>query len=1566
LSFTHDGPTQADIREKVEARVAQRDQLRKEFNDLVEGDSIPEELKAIREDLINKPNFNAKKVDTIFGFMYAGARQSAARLGMTVKQYLTQRLAGIDPNAEVSNIISPDEDGVSYTQEGRIELNENFDSWFGDSKITETKGDPLLVHHGTQQFGFDAFRTTGGDFGAHFGSIQVAESLGTNIPGDKAGVYSGYIKIDNPLRLEDVGWWSSDTMADQLLDLEIMSEAEYQEYLKINREYSDPANLRERLQYQPDDPRIPDEHIKNFLKSKGYDGVVYLNRREGLDSEKDPRFYRGRSDSEFLKAFPSAQDSYIIFDPSQFKSVTNRGTWDPNNPIMYYQRPGGKKSKGRPPRGQTIFTKDGKALIKLFETADISTVLHELWHVFTDDLINYVESGQAEADNNQQAIEDYNILKDFADGELNVDGIEKIMDAFEQYLMEGKAPSVGLLGAFKRVASWMGDIYRSIKQLGTPINEEVRGVFDRMLASDEEIRDVGRFYGDALKWAEALGADKEQQEALAQAWVSVVDDATDKHRVKLLKAFFKRQELNKKLLKEARDRVHSSPIYSLINQIIREGGLDAEQFTPDELRVLKGIDKRLVKKGGTVSFHEAASSLGFQSEEEFMEVLENTPRRKVAVRIMHEQLKAQAEEEILNAIDSTAGANSQEAVHSEAMLVRLTAEAQLAEDAIARREKRRAKNLTAAAIKQEAEAYLNKQNYLEARNVKKYIDTAKRLAREAYRAAKKGDLTTAAEIKNQQVFNHALAMQAKKNRALSDKEIKKSRKAGNNKTGISYNHRQQILALLEKYSLGTSAQKPDSKKMMSLKKFFEHSEDFEQVPAVIKDWMLTDEESRYQKLPFEKFLELTRAISWLAANGSEKMKAIQDARFQSHSKAAKAMAETMSGLSSKKLFEKGHILSKAKSAVDAILASTTKLPFTFKAMDGFKPGGMGHEILNNLYKADDVRKRILKNISPRVQSIMTDLAKIRKRIEKEFGKKFDVPGVKLPDSLWFNKKIKRWDVEMLLSAALNLGNEKNLHAMKKGYGFTDAEINAIRRMLDSTEWAVIQEMWNLLDESFDPMNEVYKNLNNESMVKEPALPFTVTRKDGTTFDVEGGYYPLIYDHQLADISAEKFAEDVARNHSSAMFRQYDVNKGPTISREWGGLPPVLSLAIIPRHIETVARYISHAEVIRDAHSIFHQPEFKKEFTRVFGVDEFRNLEEGLSHIARPAQGVAGKWAKGFDWMRRMSTFAILGHNLWVAAKQPFSALGAIKEIGLLPTMNALLEMTAHPMESIRQIHNLSTYMDNRSSSFDREVQEHTKKLRPFQRGVDIGDKRITWKDVQNFGFIWIRMADAATVYPLWTAAYNKELARNGGDSDAAVTYADDLIRTTQPSADPIDLSSWQRSKDVIPRVLSMFQTFLLTYGNRTRYHLRALREGRMSPMEFGKHLFYEQFLPPILMTAFISMLKEGELPEDEEEFLWSAAGYYTSWIPMVNFLVPALQYDTRQFDSPAFEGFDRAQRAFGEVKDFVNAETEKDRKKAEKQLLWSLGHLAEFIKGVPWLKAYKRMADAVERHTDDS
>lgn len=218
-----------------------------------------------------------------------------------------------------------------------------FKRWFGDSKVVDADGKPLVVYHGTraekfegEEFPFTTFHTNLNALGAHFGTDRTQAEL-RSLHGD---IFDVYLSIQNPLRLRDMGSWHHTEVIPQLKSMGIDTrDAEADLAKAFDSEYK--PELRKKYGL-PDDAGgfdISEKVLQDLIKQNGYDGIVYLNRFEfkGVTNEiAHSANTKNLSDDEFKKIFP-VSDSYIVFSPTQIKSATgNSGAFDPDNPDIRY------------------------------------------------------------------------------------------------------------------------------------------------------------------------------------------------------------------------------------------------------------------------------------------------------------------------------------------------------------------------------------------------------------------------------------------------------------------------------------------------------------------------------------------------------------------------------------------------------------------------------------------------------------------------------------------------------------------------------------------------------------------------------------------------------------------------------------------------------------------------------------------------------------------------------------------------------------------------------------------------------------------------------------------------------------------------------------------------------------------------------------------------------------------------------------------------------------------------------------------------------------------------------
>jgi hypothetical protein len=142
---------------------------------------------------------------------------------------------------------------------------------------------------------------------------------------------------------------------------------------------------------------------------------------------------------------------------------------------------------------------------------------------------------------------------------------ERLAESFEQYLMEGKAPSVELQPVFRRIRAWFLNAYKSIQKFlsdrgmveGSPmqLNDDIRRVMDRMLATDEQIQQANEVAGLVPdEQADGEAAERLQKRSMADLKWAV--KARDKVIAKLKK---EAREVEKATRAEVTAEVDASP-----------------------------------------------------------------------------------------------------------------------------------------------------------------------------------------------------------------------------------------------------------------------------------------------------------------------------------------------------------------------------------------------------------------------------------------------------------------------------------------------------------------------------------------------------------------------------------------------------------------------------------------------------------------------------------------------------------------------------------------------------------------------------------------------------------------------------------------------------------------------------------------------------------------------------------------------------------------------------------------------------------------------------------------------
>lgn len=230
-------------------------------------------------------------------------------------------------------------------------------------------------------------------------------------------------------------------------------------------------------------------------------------------------------------------------------------------------------------------------VIALFEDAKIDTFAHETYHFLRNSMRELSNAG---------LIEDSQFLNDIEHLDNYENGNEEMgAKAFEKYLESGKAPNSKLKSMFASFRKFLTAIYKFITSndpyfSGVEVNEELRGVFDRLLTSeaqaDDVIKDEQLFKMLNYYNLHGLGAkDKKGLSKILNNQKDAVLNNIEKQKAK------ERPAVKKAAKSEAKEAMKEMPVYDVWKDIKKDGALK----NTDAQVLLLSTDKmhKLVAKG---------------------------------------------------------------------------------------------------------------------------------------------------------------------------------------------------------------------------------------------------------------------------------------------------------------------------------------------------------------------------------------------------------------------------------------------------------------------------------------------------------------------------------------------------------------------------------------------------------------------------------------------------------------------------------------------------------------------------------------------------------------------------------------------------------------------------------------------------------------------------------------------------------------------------------------------------------------------------------------------------------
>ena len=273
--------------------------------------------------------------------------------------------------------------------------------------------------------------------------------------------------------------------------------------------------------------------------------------------------------------------------------------------------------------GMTEIMSDGERIISIFKTADRSTFLHEMGHVFFDDIQKLASMENAP----EQLVTDWNKLKEWSgwvDGE-NVDNTkahEKFARGWESYLRSGEAPTSALQRVFRQFSKWLTYIYRSVQRLGGEVPSDIKDVMARMIATQEDIEAYAEQQQlEQFEKTELYKQLSEQDQARMQSYIS---DVKEKAKERVMRKLMK--ELDNRPIKEweeEKDAIQGEIENRLIEQYPiykdhqRYNAFGEIAFEKTQYNSIEELEKAEVEQTGA-TFNDAINQEMDNAKAEFM------------------------------------------------------------------------------------------------------------------------------------------------------------------------------------------------------------------------------------------------------------------------------------------------------------------------------------------------------------------------------------------------------------------------------------------------------------------------------------------------------------------------------------------------------------------------------------------------------------------------------------------------------------------------------------------------------------------------------------------------------------------------------------------------------------------------------------------------------------------------------------------------------------------------------------------------------------------------------------
>lgn len=1247
--------------------------------------------------------------------------------------------------------------------------------------------------------------------------------------------------------------------------------------------------------YGKTDNKTGEPRYEWFAKQIENGKLRYINKEKTaklIENEKPEWLMPFSIDSGFIKTDKLLQSpsSDSASKGNDLNSLLNNSIPDENalrkrreEMQGYYQAEGKTK-------GAITWDAEGKAIINLFEGADMSTVIHEaVGHYFIENLMREgaLPNATEQMKKDRQTMLDYaGVNKDWdsLSQEEKTAAHERWAEAAETYMMEGKAPSKELQPVFNRFKKWLLAIYDAVfsdrrNKNAVPINDEVRQVFDRMLASEDQIAEMERIdgYFSALPDV-VLDALSEPRKQMLRNFAAKAHDKAVQMLTKESLANFNQerkdriQKYREDVEPQVKEAIAKQPLYMASEQILD---------IASDLKTAKGVANRYLEdnfdESKMATFDMIAEANGFTSGDELAKTIMSEPSFTGAVNRHIDEMVQDAFPDIYKE-RGLAEEAARDAMYNDESGLLINTEAQLIEDKAQGllKGQRDAETLRKLAVARrqtaKIQAQMDLQNRVklkEALNTQKYITAERNAAAKAAVALENDDYSTAVRYKNVQAFNHACVVESVRLRNQYVKWQNYFRKQAKAKKETWGNERNfiQAAAIMERFGYKRKDYS-GFEKTETLSDYLNDMDDLYDNVAVA-DWIMDEDVSitnPRERMTASQLEDVVNALKNIKAIAKQEMNINTLQKGVTYAEFKVEAQETLNKL--KPIWKPQVGVTQQATVMDKLKASLRSTDNLFEMMDDWQYGFFSKHFGAAIREAaDNETRKILEYEEKTAQAYREWLPDKAAEKAADYQEKYDELGTSV-------------DKHVLVKMLMNLGNESSARVLcsTRPVGFessalwVDGDIvqtkinllDFLGRNLTEADIKYAQAKIDIAEMYWSEMEALETRWTGFSPKKVEASPVELTLSDGKTVVMRGGYFPLMRDGDTGSKHAGQEVISDTDPRQGRNIRTMSTRRGHLKERVKAKYPVNLKRGAEFNGAMDAIHDLCFREVMGDFRKIMNDQEMYTLIKEKLGLADFSAFKEYLERAANPQGTNSGSVGESWmgsvaNWLRARTVNAAIMLNLKTAVQNlgnPLLYGNAVDGFGYSDVVAAVSNYSmnmqlAEGYKSAKEfVYSKSPWMKERSVLPDislRDMKE-MESLNPIE------------KKAVEFGTRLLVATDNLSAIPVWMQAYGKKIRAGAGEAEA-VDFANTVIRRTLGSSRVMEVAPLLRGGPML-KLFTTFQGFFNTQYNQwaREYNIFLKEKDIMRLTSFVGAKF--------VMFAFINLMLSAEDPfeEDKDEY----------------------------------------------------------------------------------------------------